>query len=262
MRTRGREPFRFILYLSFIGLLAACLPNTSAPTTTSTFVSATINSTVTVSPTATIASQITVTPEIINDTAERYSFNIKNTIPFTFTGQVTRGEWYEQEINANLLFCLIPYEYAEVGFMGWWITLRNKTENGCRTGPEYAGPVTPPFYGVNELSVLGWHFRNADNTGPNDGSVNAPQEIRQFRFVLTEQDEQIIAQAHECLFRNECNELTPEEADSVIWAIPKAGGTLTITDLVLGNLIVGEQAWIESMSFTVELLLPEGSVTE
>ena len=28
----------------------------------------------------------------------------------------------------------------------------------------------------------GWHFRNADNTAPNDGSVNAPQELRQFIF--------------------------------------------------------------------------------
>lgn len=262
MGRRGRESFRFILYLSLVGLLAACLPTTPAATTTPTPVPATINSTITVFPTAVVTLQTTVTPEIVSDAPDRYSFNIKYTIPFTFTGQVTRGEFYEKEINAHLLFCLIPYEYAEVGFMGWWITLRNKTENSCRTGLEYAGPVTPPFYGVNELSVLGWHFRNADNTGPNDGSVNAPQEIRSFRFVLTEQDEQTIAQAHECLFRNKCNELTPQEADSIIWAIPKARGTLTITDLVLGNLVVGEQAWIESMSFTVELLLPQGFVTE
>lgn len=56
--------------------------------------------------------------------------------------------------------------------------------------------------------------------------------------------------------------MTSEEAENIIWAMPKAGGTLTITDLVLGNLVVGERAWIESMSFTVELLLPQGFIIE
>jgi hypothetical protein len=29
---------------------------------------------------------------------------------------------------------------------------------------------------------LGWQFRNAQNTGPNDGSVNEPQQLREFIF--------------------------------------------------------------------------------
>jgi len=34
----------------------------------------------------------------------------------------------------------------------------------------------------NARELEGWHFRNADNSGPNDGSVNAPQELREFIF--------------------------------------------------------------------------------
>jgi hypothetical protein len=42
---------------------------------------------------------------------------------------------------------------------------------------------TPPWHFVpNPLDLDGWHFRNADNTGPNDGSVNAPGELREFIF--------------------------------------------------------------------------------
>ena len=34
----------------------------------------------------------------------------------------------------------------------------------------------------NPQYLDGWHFRNAANTGPNDGSVNAPQTRREFFF--------------------------------------------------------------------------------
>ena len=43
--------------------------------------------------------------------------------------------------------------------------------------------LTPPWHFVpNPREIEGWHFRNADNTGPNDGSVNAPQKLREFTF--------------------------------------------------------------------------------
>lgn len=41
--------------------------------------------------------------------------------------------------------------------------------------------LTPPFRGApNARDIFGWHFRNAANTGPNTGDVNAPQELRAF----------------------------------------------------------------------------------
>jgi len=43
--------------------------------------------------------------------------------------------------------------------------------------------LTPPWHFVpNPREIEGWHFRNAENTGPNDGSVNAPGAERDFIF--------------------------------------------------------------------------------
>ena len=47
--------------------------------------------------------------------------------------------------------------------------------------------ATPPYRGINPAIIQGWHFRNADNSGPNKPGkdhVNAPQKIRHFAFVL------------------------------------------------------------------------------
>jgi len=46
--------------------------------------------------------------------------------------------------------------------------------------------VTPPLLPAetNPRQIAGWHFRNADNTGPNQGDVNAPQTARNFAFAL------------------------------------------------------------------------------
>lgn len=41
--------------------------------------------------------------------------------------------------------------------------------------------LTPPLRGVpNPRDIFGWHFRNAANTAPNTGDVNAPQHMRAF----------------------------------------------------------------------------------
>ena len=43
--------------------------------------------------------------------------------------------------------------------------------------------LTPPWHFVpNPRHLEGWHFRNATNAGPNDGSVNAPGTLREFIF--------------------------------------------------------------------------------
>lgn len=42
--------------------------------------------------------------------------------------------------------------------------------------------MTPPLHGPNPRELHGWHFRNAANTGPNEGDVNAPQKMRLFLF--------------------------------------------------------------------------------
>ncbi len=63
---------------------------------------------------------------------------------------------------------------------GWRVTLRDGAN------PDDARDltsVTPPFgSGPNPRDLLGWQFRNAANTGPNTGDVNAPQATRNLWF--------------------------------------------------------------------------------
>jgi hypothetical protein len=60
---------------------------------------------------------------------------------------------------------------------GWYVAIYrgDSRENLAR--------LTPPWHFVpNPRYLEGWHFRNVSNTGPNDGSVNAPQRLREFIF--------------------------------------------------------------------------------
>ena len=97
-----------------------------------------------------------------------------------FSGEVLNGRSFERQIGANLFFSLVPEE------LGWAISVGSKVvrENFC-------GVVTPPYRGMNALRIEGWHFRNSDNSGPNEPgpkNLNAPQELREFYFVLNEAD--------------------------------------------------------------------------
>lgn len=58
---------------------------------------------------------------------------------------------------------------------GWSIRIRD------RRGLDLSAP-TPPRFGPDPRDLFGWHFRNAANTGPNAGDVNAPQLVREIRF--------------------------------------------------------------------------------
>ncbi len=169
---------------------------------------------------------------------------------YSFTGSVNRGERFEHVLPNGLIFSLIPTEYAELGWMGWNIQIGPATE----PDHNYAGVVTPPFRGVNNLQIIGWHFRNADNTGPNDGSVNASQEERTFLFVTSEEDYQVALDALQCLmWTSFCENMDEQEAFTIHDGVPKSSGSLLITELELGNLMPEQQAWIERMTFEVEI---------
>jgi len=99
-----------------------------------------------------------------------------------FSGAVERGQVFEKPLVPDLLFCLIPHE------LGWTISLTDGNPDN-----NFAAVVTPPYRGINHLDIEGWHFRNSDNSGPNkldEKNVNAPQEVRQFYFVLNDTDYQ------------------------------------------------------------------------
>ena len=101
--------------------------------------------------------------------------------------------------------------------------------------------LTPPYHFVpNPRYVEGWHFRNADNSGPNDGSVNAPQEERDFVFS---------PEVGRSIDRPE----TPEQLAQLQLA---GQGRLMITSLRLGNLEPGKKAYIRRMTFSIRFSWP------
>ncbi len=61
---------------------------------------------------------------------------------------------------------------------GWLVRLYDREPIGDAVD---LTSLTPPLRGApNPRDIFGWHFRNADNTGPNEGDVNAPQSLRAF----------------------------------------------------------------------------------
>lgn len=110
-------------------------------------------------------------------TAETYSVRI--------LGENTAGDLTDQEF---------PQIYGDHDFYrtlenGWVFALR-RSENGWSVRLyEHATigdavdltSLTPPHGSTpNPRDIFGWHFRNAANTGPNLGDVNAPQNLRAF----------------------------------------------------------------------------------
>jgi len=87
-------------------------------------------------------------------------------------GSVNRGETYQIRTEPWIL-TLNP---GREGW-GWWLSVMDRGREG-----DDLSRLTPPLHGANPRHLDGWNFRNADNTGPNDGSVNVPGELREFIF--------------------------------------------------------------------------------
>ncbi len=167
-----------------------------------------------------------------------------------FAGGVVRGQVFEKEIAGDLVFRLVPDEY------GWkiWVGKKDNPDQ------DFSSVVTPPFRGMNHRYIKGWHFRNADNSGPNEPgakNVNAPQKVREFAFVLNEGDHRVTSETLSQLLWP-TNDWEREEARRTFEAVEMrtARGQLTIVDLALGNLIMGNRAWIDDMRFEVKLFQP------
>ena len=147
-------------------------------------------------------------------------------------GEVRAGEAFERPFGPGLVLRLEPTP------LGWLITMRETGRD------EDLARLTPPLHFVpNPRELEGWHFRNAANTGPNEGDVNAPGETR--AFIFSPEVGRTIAGPT----------ATASPSSEEIEAVRAAGsGTLWIEDYRLDRLEPGQQragfAWLR---FTVAL---------
>jgi hypothetical protein len=136
---------------------------------------------------------------------------------YKFKGKALRGQTYSRKFG-GFVFTLQPGARGD-----WHIDISQKQHHGIDglTGPMHFVPKA--------TDIEGWHIRNAANTGPNTGDVNAPDETRHFLFSPHWP-------------RCKESDLTSD-----------GQGTLEITDMELGNLVPGEKATMTMMEFTVTL---------
>ena len=157
-----------------------------------------------------------------------------------FDGTLERGSPFERDIALGLRFELLPEDY------GWRIVVRDTSR-----ADENLASLTPPFHFVpNPCFIEGWHFRNADNTGPNQGDVNAPQRERD--FIFSPEVGRTI--------QGPDSHSGPDSAD--VARVEQFGsGLLTIEQLDLSPPAKGEKASIERMRFRVSIRMRAGAIT-
>jgi hypothetical protein len=139
-------------------------------------------------------------------------------------GEVYGGHGIERPLSDRLSFALVPdafgYRVEVRDGAGWDLAL-----------------MTPPqrLVEVNPRTIAGWHFRNADNTGPNTGEVNAPQDWRRIVFGPEALD----------------GELAAESDVGASESGPRYGrGELQILDYGLADLQPGERARMVYLKFS------------
>lgn len=163
------------------------------------------------------------------------------------TGTVSRGESFNRELPGGLAFKLQPHRH------GWIIWIGDP----AYPAESYGVVATPPYRGIHSLALWGFHFRNSDNTGPNERGpkhVSTPGKRREFRMVLNRADYRSALDAIDVLLRP--LKRTREEivkAENTLENGKFGHGVLRVKTLELGNLKAGERAWIERVTFTLDL---------
>jgi hypothetical protein len=153
-------------------------------------------------------------------------------------GAVVRDEAFAATTPGGWLLTLAPVQ-REGGWMLQVTTPDRPDEDLAR--------LTPPLHFTpNSREIYGWHFRNAANTGPNDGSVNASGAFREFIFSpeVGREIQGPDAQAGP----------TAKDAERVE---AYGRGWLLIESYVLTPAQAGERAAFESLSFSACLTWPE-----
>lgn len=165
-----------------------------------------------------------------------------------FSGDVVRDERFVHALPGNLEFRLLPSPE------GWSIVIGRA---GDRT-EDYVGIATPPYHGTNPVFIEAWHFRNADNSGPNEGQVDAPGDVRNFSFVLSRAQFKKFSDALDIWSGSAAGATEKQRAAATKFLLDseRSHGTLTISDMKLGGLGKGNRPFFQSMKFSVDLCFP------
>lgn len=179
-----------------------------------------------------------------SNVTDEHGINNSKINTITFLGKIKKSETYERQISEELYFRLMPFSDY-----GWIIWIGNIISDN-----NYI--VTPPYRGMNSRIIQGWHFRNEDNTDANDGSVNAPQEIRVFQFVFNEEDYAVAEDyINKVMWSYNHSEDEINKSIENFKSLPLGSGKLTITEMEFDNYTSGERAGFEYIEFEVELHL-------
>lgn len=153
------------------------------------------------------------------------------------TGEASAGNLFERPFGPGFSFRLEPRPF------GWAIVIHDAA------AADDLARLTPPFHFVpNPRDIEGWHFRNADNTGPNEPgekNVNAPGAVRE--FIFSPDVGKTIAGP------DATGPVTEEDVERVRQF---GRGTLTILNFRLADAEPGKTARFEWIRFRVELSWP------
>lgn len=140
-----------------------------------------------------------------------------------FSATLSAGEAFEAPFGAGWRLLVSPVPG------GWHASIRNDADVDLSW-------ATPPLHGPNPRDILGWHFRDAGNTGPNTGDVNTPQRLRLLTFFPDTGEMHGIAERPE--------------------AEPAGRGAIEVVDMGLADLEPGQQARMVYLVFEACLSWP------
>jgi len=150
----------------------------------------------------------------------------------SYSGTLKSGESFEGSFGGQFIFSLKPSDH------GWRIAVHEEARW------DDLSRLTPPLHTtLNPREIEGWQFRNEDNTAPNTGSVNAPQEER--HFIFSPEVGRVLQGP------TSVASVTPQEIERIA-AFGK--GVLHITRLVLSPVMRGERAKILEMDFDCTII--------
>ncbi len=149
----------------------------------------------------------------------------------TFDGEISWERSFVHGFGPGFEFKLLP------DASGWIIAVTKTGDDELLTR------LTPPLHGPNPTVIEGWHFRNEDNTGPNDGGLNVPGGVR--RFIFSPEVPELMLKGQISL-------------DDVHRVEAFGHGELRILDYGLADLRPGQRARMVWMKFEVCVSWPEG----